>query len=217
MYLADASKGAIYRIEGSRAPRFGPAGVVNPASFASGMVAGSLATVFAAGVRDAAGSQVADRVPLPPMLGGVRVMVDSIAAPVYSLSNGNGQEQMSFQVPWAIAGRSQAAIVLIRDGQASSAVNVPVMAIQPGVYTSDGTQAIVVHNADNTLVSAARPLSRGEFAYLYASGLGSVSNIPPDGAGGPSSPLSAVTTDARVTIGGVPRAEPIAGPRPRPG
>src|SRR5215831_306105 len=121
MYLADASKGTIYRIEGSRAPRFGPAGVVNPASFASGMVAGSLATVFAAGVR---------------------VTVDGIAAPVYSLSNVNGQEQLSFQVPWAIAGRSQAALVIIRDGQASSAVNVPVIAIQPGVYASDGTQAI---------------------------------------------------------------------------
>jgi len=203
MYLADASKGTIYRIEGSRAPRFSPAGVVNPASFVAGMVAGSLATVFAAGVRDAAGSQVADRVPLPPMLGGVSVTVDGIAAPVYSLSNVNGQEQLTFQVPWAIAGRSQAAIVLIRDGQASSAVNVPVTDTQPGVYTSDGTQAIVVHNADNTLVSAARPLSRGEFAYLYASGLGNVSNIPPDGAGGPSSPLSAVTSDVRVTIGGV--------------
>jgi uncharacterized protein (TIGR03437 family) len=204
MYVADASTGTIYRIEGSRAPRFSAAAVVNAASFAPGMVPGSFATVFAAGVRDASGSLVADQIPLPASLVGVSVTVDGIAAPIYSLSNVNGQEQLSFQVPRAIAGRGQAAVVITRDGQASAPVNVPVSALQPAVYTSDSTQAIAVHNTDNTLVTPARPLSRGEFIFLYASGLGTVSNAPPDAAGGPASPLAATTADVRVTIGGVP-------------
>src|SRR4051794_12401980 len=75
VYVANANNGTIHRIEGSRAPHFDATSVVNSASFASGMVPGSLATVFAAGVRDDAGSLVVDRIPLPATLGGVSVTV----------------------------------------------------------------------------------------------------------------------------------------------
>jgi uncharacterized protein (TIGR03437 family) len=198
----------------STAPQFKAAAVTNPASFVSGMVAGSLATIFATGVRDADGSQVADRVPLPASLGGVSVTVDGIAAGVYSLSNVNGQQQLSFQVPWAIAGRTHAAVVITRDGQPSAAVDVPVVPAQPAAYTVEGTQGIVVHAADYTLATGARPLVRGEYAFAYASSLGSVSNQPADGAGGPASPLASVLADVRVTIGGVPCEVQFAGLAP---
>src|SRR5437763_77011 len=79
--------------------------------------------------------------------------VAGIAAPVLSVSNVKGQEQVNFQVPFDAAGRSTAAMIVTRDGQASASVDVPVAAVQPGVYTSDGTQAIVVHNADYTLAT----------------------------------------------------------------
>jgi uncharacterized protein (TIGR03437 family) len=167
------------------------------------MVAGSLVTVFAAGVRDDAGTVVADRVPLPNGLAGVSVTVAGIAAPVYSVSNANGQEQVNFQVPFAVAGRSTAAVVVTRDGQASASVDVPVAAVQPGVYTTDGTQAIVVHNADYTLATVARPLERDEYAFLYVSGLGAVVNPPADGAGGPLSPPATALADVKVTLGGL--------------
>ena len=136
IYVANAGNGTIHRIEGSRAPRFTAEGVVNAASFAAGMVAGSLATVFAAGVRDDEGSLIAPQVPLPGELGGVSVSVAGIVAPVYSISNLNGQEQMSFQVPFGVAGRSTAPLVVTRSGQASPSVDVPVAAVQPGVYTT---------------------------------------------------------------------------------
>ena len=157
---------------------------------------------------------VADRVPLPNALGGVSVTVAGIAAPVYSVSNVNGQEQVSFQVPFAVAGRSLAAVVVTRDGQASASVDVPVAVVQPGVYTTDGTQAIVVHNADYTLQTAARPLESGEFAFLYVSGLGQVANAPPDGAGGPVSPAATASADVRVTLGGMPCEVQFAGVAP---
>ncbi len=214
VYVANAGNGAIHRIEGSRAPRFNAAAVVNAASFASGMVAGSLATVFAAGVRDAPGSLVADRVPLPLALGGVSVTVAGIAAAVYSVSNANGQEQVSFQVPWVASGRSAATVVVTRDGQASAPVEVPVSAARPGVYTTDGTQAIAVHGADYTLATSARPLAKGEFAFVYASGLGTVANAPADGAGGPAGPLAGAAADVRVTVGGVPCDVQFAGLAP---
>ena len=175
IYVANAGNGSIHRIEGSRAPRLSAAGVVNTASFAAGMVPGSLATAFAAGVRDDPGSSLAAQVPLKPDLDGVSVTVGGIAAPVYSVSNVNGQEQVSFQVPFGVAGRSTAPVVVTRDGQASTAVEVPVAAVQPGVYTAGGTVAIAVHVSDNTLATAASPLTAGEYAFVYVSGLGTVS------------------------------------------
>jgi uncharacterized protein (TIGR03437 family) len=153
------------------------------------MVAGSLVTAFAAGVRDAPGSLVADRVPLPFTLGGVSVTVGGTPAAIYSLSNVNGQEQVSFLVPAEIAGRTSATVIVTRDGQASTGVDVPVLAVQPGVYTSGG-QAIVVRNSDYTLHAP-----RGDYVFLYASGLGAV-------------------TAASVTLAGLPCDIQFAGPAP---
>ena len=214
VYVANAGNGSVHHIEGSRAPRLTAAGVVNAASFAGGMVAGSLATAFAYGVRDDPGTVAADRVPLPNMLAGVSVTVAGVAAPVYSVSHVNGQEQVNFQVPFAVAGRPTAAVIVTRDGQASASVDVPVSAIQPGVYTSGGSQAIVVHNSDYTLATTARPLERDEFAFLYVSGLGAVANAPADGAGAPVSPPATAMADVRVTLGGLPCEVQFAGLAP---
>ena len=126
----------------------------------------------------------------------------------------NGQEQVNFQVPFAVAGRSTAAVIVTRDGQASASVDVPVLTIQPGVYTSDGTQAIAVHNADYTLATAARPLERDEYAFLYVSGLGAVANAPADGAGGPVLPPATAMADVRLTLGGAPCEVQFAGLAP---
>ncbi len=190
LYIANAANGSVHHIEGSAAPRFSAASVVNAASYAPGMVAGSLATVFAAGVRDDAGTSVAERLPLPDQLAGVSVTVGGIAAPVYSVSNVNGQEQVNFLVPFDVSGRSTPAMIVTRDGRASASVDVTLAAVQPGVYTIDGSQAIVVHNADYTLVTASRPLDRNEYAFLYVSGLGAVTK----GVAG---------ADVRVTLGGL--------------
>ena len=204
VYVANAGDGAIYRIDGSHAPRFTSSAVVNSASFVSGIVPGSLVTVFAAGVRDDPGSLVAPQLPLPASLGGVSVTVGGVAAPIYFLSNANGLEQVTFQAPSALTGRSSAPVVVTRDGAASAPAEVAVLAVQPAVYTTNGKQAIVVHAADYTPVNAARPLTPGEYAFVYASGLGAVSNPPADGAPAPSSPLSVALADIRVTIGGAP-------------
>jgi len=96
-----------------------------------------------------------------------------------------------------VAGRTAAAVVITRDGNASSPVDVPIAAMQPGVYTGNG-QAIVVRAADYTLRAM-----KGDNVFVYVSGLGAVSNQPADGAGGPASPLAAAMTDVQVTLGGL--------------
>jgi uncharacterized protein (TIGR03437 family) len=202
VYVANAKDGTIYRIEGSGAPRLNAAGVVNGASFAPGLTPGSLATVFVAGVLDHPGIITADRIPLPSTLGGVSVIINGILAPLDVVSNVNGQEQVNFQVPFEIVGQSTASIVVMRGSTPSSAVNVPVIELQPAIYTIDGTRSIIVHNADFTLVTPARPLESGESAFLYAAGLGRVGNQPLTGSSAPRVPLASALADTHIMLGG---------------
>lgn len=214
LLTADYSTGDIFRIEGSAAPAFTAAGVVNGASFRAGVVAGSIATVFAAGVRDAAGATAAQAIPLPGSLDGVTVTVDGRAAPLYSVANANGLEQVSFQVPWEAAGRDRAAVVVSRAGVASPPVEVPLAAAQPGVFTRNGRDGIIVSLPGNTLASETAPLDKGQLAYFYATGLGAVRNTPATGAASPRGPLAETLAQVRVTLGGVPCEVQFAGLAP---
>ena len=202
LYLTNANNGTIHHVEGSRAPRFTAAAVVNAASFAPGLTPGSLATVFAAGVLDDTGIVSADRIPLPATLRDISVTVNGVIAPIRAVANVNGQEQVNFQVPFETTGPT-ASVVVTRAGVSSVPVTVPESELQPAIYTSDGTQAVVVHNANFSLVTTAQPLQRNEFAFLYAAGLGRVTNQPLNGNGAPVAPLASASADVRVTLGGL--------------
>ena len=214
IYVADGAAGAVYRIDGSRAPRFSAAGVVNAASFVQGIAPGSLATLFAAGVLDDPGVLNASGIPVATTLGGISVTMNGVNAPILLMANRSGQEQINFQAPFELRGRSNAQVVVTRDGQSSAAAVVPVLDVQPAIYTTDGANAVVVHNADYTLVTAQRPLVPGEFAFLYATGLGRVLNEPATGSGAPLSPLAPVISDVRMTLGGQPCELQYAGLAP---
>ncbi|MGH9660209.1 MAG: PQQ-dependent sugar dehydrogenase, partial [Bryobacteraceae bacterium] len=195
LYLADQAGAAIYRVDGPRAPRFSAADVVNAASLAGGLVAGSLGTVFVAGVLDDPAVISADGLPLPTRLNGVSVTVNGIPAPIVAVANQHGREQVNFQAPFEIAGSAVASIVVTRAGQSSRPVEAPVFEVQPAIYT-------VVH-ADYTPASAARPLERDQVALLYATGLGAVTNQPSTGAASPASALASTETPARVSLAGL--------------
>ena len=207
IYIANQANGAIYHIVGSAAPRVSAAGIGNAASYALGLVPGSLATAFAAGLLDDSGIVSASGLPLDTSLNGVSIMVNGIAAPIYGLANVNGQEQVNFQVPYEAAGQSTASVIVRRSGQSSAPVTVSLLTRQPAIFTT-------IHNADSTLVTPARPLQRGEYAFLYATGLGPVSNQPPSGSAAPGSPFAIVQGDVRVTLAGLPCDVPFAGLAP---
>jgi len=203
LYVGDGSNGAILRIEGSLAPRFIAADVQNAASFESGVSPGSLAAVFVDGVKDDPGIVAAQSLPLPPSLADISITVDGVAAPIHAVANVQGREQVNFQVPFEIAGRAQASMIVRRGNQASASVVVPVLPLQPAIYTLDGVQGIVVRVPEYVLVTADRPLASGGFAYVYAEGLGPVTNQPATGAGAPVAPLAAALSDVRLSLGGV--------------
>jgi uncharacterized protein (TIGR03437 family) len=210
IYISNADDGTIWLINGTQAPRVLPSGVTNAASFQDGIVPGSLVTAFAYGVLDSPGAVVANTVPLPTSLNSISVIVNGAAAPVYSLGNAGGSELVSFQAPFELAGQSTASIAITRKRNPRSPIDVPVMDTQPDVCTSDGVQAMVVHAVDYSLVTQAKPLRRGEDAFLYASGLGPVSNQPKTGAGAPSSPVAVITNSQAVTLGSVPATNVVA-------
>jgi uncharacterized protein (TIGR03437 family) len=216
IYVADHRGGGVYRIEaeGGSRPQFTAAGVVNAASFAPGLVAGSAATVFVAGITNAPGILAAQQIPLPISLGGVSVLVNGQAAPLYAVANVSGTEQVNFQVPFEVAGAPTVAIAVWRDGVASQSVEVPLLPRQPGIFRSPDGLAVAVHNADHSLVTPDRPLEAGEYFYFYAAGLGQVSNPPLTGAASPRHPLARTLETPSVTLNGAPCEVQFAGLAP---
>ncbi len=203
VYVGAQGSDAVSLITGPTAPQFTAAAVVNAASFAPGSVAGSAASVFAAGSVDATGIVAAQATPLPLSISDVEVTLNGMSAPLYGVANMGGLEQVNFQVPWELAGAADADVVITRSGVSSAAVKVPLRSAQPGIFTLDGRTALAVHNADNILVSAERPATAGEFVYFYATGLGAVSPQVATGAAAAVSPLSHTVELAQVTIHGL--------------
>src|SRR5258707_11934017 len=121
-----------------------------------------------------------------------------MVGPILAVANTNVSKQVTFQVPFQAAGGATASVVVSRAGAASAPVNAPMAAVQPGLY------GVVVHNADFTLVTGQSPLAPGEYAFVYAAGLGRVSNPPATGAAAPVSPLSTAIEDVRITLAGMP-------------
>ncbi|MBL8174988.1 MAG: PQQ-dependent sugar dehydrogenase [Bryobacterales bacterium] len=194
LFVGNAGTDTIYRIEGSAAPRFSAAGVVNSASFAPGMVPGALATIFASGLLDEEAVVPAPSLPLPVELAGLSLTVNGTAAGILGVARQRALELVHVHVPAGLTGES-AAVAITRNGNRGMPVSVPILSRQPAVFTSNGTDAIVVRVPEYALVTASQPLRRGEFVFLYANALGAESTT-------------------RLTIGGVNCAVQFAGPAP---
>ncbi len=188
-------------------PSINPGGMVNAASFAGQLpAAGGIATLF--GTNLAASAQQADRVPLPTTLGGTRVELNGIAAPLFFVS----PTQINFQIPWQLAGQTQASVVVTLDGVTSSPQTVNLSGFSPGLFalTQTGTGQGAVLIAGTAIIAApsgsfagARPVRRGESISIFCTGLGAASNPPASGAPASLQSLSPTTTNPSVTIGGI--------------
>ncbi len=180
-----------------------PQGVLNAASFAppgAPVSPGGFATLFGSGL--ATQSAVANGFPFPKMLGGVSVTVNGIPAALYAVS----PAQISAIIPYAAEG-STATIVVTADNTPSNAVQVPLAATAPGIFSLDqnGLGDAAVLHADFTVVNATSPAHPGETVLVYLTGLGSVTPPVADGDAAPATPPLAVA-DAlvAVTAGGLP-------------
>ncbi len=191
----------LYSIGAAAPPALTSAGVVNAASFAPGLTPGSIVSVFGTNLSSVDGILNATGVPLPTELAGTSVSFNGVRAPILTVANRNGQGQVNVQAPWELAGLSMASVVVVNREFSSTPVDVPVTAIQPGVFTFDGGWGAVLHSESLLPVTREDPALRGEVVLIFATGLGPVNGPPPTGRPASAEPLSHTTALARVIVG----------------
>jgi uncharacterized protein (TIGR03437 family) len=153
------------------------------------MAPGMIAALYSTGNLHQFGGpgQGASTVPLPTSLNGVQVLFNNVATPLFFA----GPDQINFQIPWGAPQNGTADVQVIE--QASGRVLgdslVEMGSASPGIFTQagDGIGAAVAQNQDGSLNTATNPAEQGSVITVYATGLGFLSNAPPDGQapGGP--------------------------------
>lgn len=195
-------------------PTFTAAGVSNAASYAPGLSPGSLGVIFGKDLSAATGIVTAPTLPWPTQLAKASVKIGTRDAPIFAVVKVSGQEQINFQVPLELAGQTSATVIVSNNGVSSSPVTVPILAVQPGIFSFDAVNASAVHGLTNTLITQASPATGGETIVLYLTGMGPVT--PAATTNVPASATTLADTNAKpmVTFGGITGEVPFSGLAP---
>jgi uncharacterized protein (TIGR03437 family) len=176
-------------------------GAVNAGSYApdSALAPGSIAAVF--GSFPVNGSASATTLPLPTGLDGLSIQFGGVPARFFFASSG----QANIQIPWEVAGQTQSAVTVTVGGQTSIPQAVAITPFAPSIFSTngEGTGQGSIQDASYRLVDASNPAAPNSAIVIYCTGLGAVTNTPPDGSPALGSPLSQTTTTPTVTIGGL--------------
>lgn len=179
-----------------------PTGVVNAASsspFTAQISPGEVISLYGTGF-PAAGQTLTAPLPFPTNLGGVQVLINGVAAPVYAVSPGQVNAVVPYTTP---ADGSLASIQVVSNGTPSNTVQSYTGLTSPGVFTvpSGGLGYGAILHADFSLVSASSPAKMGETVQLFLTGLGAVSPAVNAGTAAPSTqPLATVVTPVDIFI-----------------
>ena len=184
----DAAKKTYYRVRSATVLQQSTGGpvVVNAASFEAGVSPGGLATVYGTDLTSVSGVIVASSDPLPATLGGVSVTVNGISAALFSVAYSNGQDQISFQVPYETpAGIGAVEVDVFDHGVQTAAIMTDSFTEDPGIFVYQGSYAVATASTDGSLIGPDNPAIPGEVLVLYTTGLGPVSLNLPDGVRAP--------------------------------
>ncbi len=102
------------------------------------------------------------------------ISVGGVAAPIYSVGNVGGVEQITFQVPCE-TGIAGSVPITVNVSGGTGTVNLPVQAATPGIFEtvmSDGTRRAVSIRPDGSFVSLQNPARRGEVIRVFVTGMG---------------------------------------------
>ncbi len=185
-------------------------GVVNAASsapFTAAIVPGEFIDLYGSGL--APSGLPPASLPFPTNIGGVKVMINNVAAPLYYASPGLIEAIVPYETTASVA-----QIQVINNGASSNTVTTYTGETAPGVFTQNpgglGYGAIQ-HSADYSLVTEANPAQPGETVLIYVSGLGAVSPTVADGAPASSTSLINTTNTFTVDFNGVAATVSFAG------
>jgi uncharacterized protein (TIGR03437 family) len=144
--------------------------------------------------------------PLAKTVGGAKVLVNGLEAPMYYSSYG----QLAFQMPYGLSGGS-AEVQVDRDGQLSNKVSVDLAARAPRMLLIGVGSYGAIVNQDGSIPMPTgsfpgvntHPAHAGDTLTIYAIGLGSTSPEPGSGDPAPSAePLARLTAIPSVKFGG---------------
>jgi len=166
-------------------PAFTANTVVNAASYTPGVVPGGIAVVFGTHLGGSNG----------------RVLLGGKAAQVLFGSDG----QLNFLVPADLRG-SSVQLTVASGNAASAPVEIPVFAVQPGVFFDAATGYGNVLVAGSGQLTSNRPALAGEYLEIYATGLGSVTSS--------STALTETVVRPEVQIAGLPAEVTYSGLAP---
>lgn len=158
------------------------ANIVNGASFQPGISPCSIAVLRGSGIAPGINGVITPQTlvgPLPTRLANVEVTFNGFLAPIYSVSNQGGQEQVAVQVPCELSPGN--ATVVVRVGSGSTTIsNVPIELARPGIFEftdASGRRYAVAVRPDGSFVNSSNPARRGETIFAFVTGLGQT--IPP--------------------------------------
>ena len=186
-------------VGGTGQPQFTPPqqAVVNAASFQPQMVApGSLFSIFGTGLSTSTAS--AQTLPLPTALRQTQVLVNGTPAPLVYVADG----QINAQMPTGVPTGQVITLTVTNAIGASNTVTLNVPPAAPGIFTTNGTRAIV-QNPNGSINSSTSPAHPGDVLVAYLTGGGAVNSSGAwiTGAASPAGP-SAVTLQYSLTVGG---------------
>jgi uncharacterized protein (TIGR03437 family) len=198
-------------VMGTAGPTVAFGGVVDNAGFVNGqaVASGSIAAVFGTQL-STTGPANASGFPLPTTLGGVQVLVNGVAVPLFYTD----ANQADVQIPFGLVTAS-VLVQVLRNGQPSNRVSATVDSVAPRLFAlrqlpgaPDGNAYGAVLNSDATLALPANlapgshPARPGDVLTIFALGLGPVSPAVNTGAPAPSvEPLARTTNAVQLVYG----------------
>jgi uncharacterized protein (TIGR03437 family) len=162
------------------------------------------------------------------MLGGIQVLIDGIAAPIYCV--GSGSTPITVIVPYEVSQYPIATIQVIDGSAQSNVVTAFVYQTTPGVLTFNPVGGIgfaAAEHANYSVITPSNPAAPGETIALYLTGLGNLFCVQstqsgpcvPPVDGGPTGPLGDTTVaNIEVDVAGFGSTSiPYSGLSPDPG
>ena len=174
----------------------------NGAGFQANYISpGAMATIYCVGLAQGIQGSVMPSFfgPLPTQVANVSVTFATATdltaagpanAPIFNVSNYNGQESVSVEVPLDATVGASIPVTITVNGVSTTGVTATILPAAPGVFDlgqvgSDGLRTALILREDGSVVSPSNALPRGETGRAYVTGL-----IPPAG----------LTTNAQLPI-----------------
>lgn len=167
-------------------------GVGNAASYHPGISPGSLATIFGTNLTSLVGVMSPGGA---ASYQGVSVTVGNLPAPLFTVANVNGSEQINFQVPAELTAPNTLLVQVSNNGSVGT-LNVPLVLVQPGIFeyvpTGSSLPYAAIVKPDGSVMGPANAASRGSTVVMYLTGLGPTSPFLATGELGPVPPATTV-------------------------